>query len=159
MRPAGPLALALALALLPPIAHAADREVHLHSGFFEPSDLQVHAGERILFVNVDDRPHTVTSTWDEGAALDALLRPGDAVPIVFQQAGVYVLRCVPHSTHDDGDVTGMVAAVEVRAAAAEEPPVAWPIAALLAGAALILAFAVHRGARWLSPPRARTSPR
>lgn len=122
MRPGWLLAVALAPFALAS-ASAAAGEVALRNGVFDPAELVVAAGDTLTFVNHDGRPHTVTSTWDEGRSIDALLRPGDAVPVTFAEAGRYVLRCTPHAAHESGAWTGMVATVAVEGAAAAQAPV------------------------------------
>jgi hypothetical protein len=63
-------------------------------------------------------PHTVTSAWDDGATFNRVLRPHESVSIVFQQAGTYSIRCVPHSAKSsDGAWSGMTTTVHVASAA------------------------------------------
>lgn len=144
-----------ALAAAAPLSQAAEGEVLLRNGVFEPAALSLDAGGGLLFVNVDDRPHTVTSAWDGGDALDAVLRPGDAVPVSFARSGTYEIRCTPHSSHEGGALSGMVATVEVRAPGGDTglgSP--WAVGAILAGAGLA-ALIFARGAM-RAPSQARS---
>src|SRR5581483_792033 len=108
--------LVLAFVLAAPPAQAQEQTVHLRNGFFEPSSVSVGEHERIVFVNDDDRAHTVTSSWDDGKAISVVLLPGQSVPVTFSHAGDYPIRCMPHSTHDASGDHGMVVAVHVTGA-------------------------------------------
>jgi hypothetical protein len=116
-------------------------------GAYQPSSLDVQPGETVTFTNDDDAPHTVTSAWDDGATFNRVLRPHESVDIVFQQAGTYVVRCLPHSSRgDDGGYGGMVATLRVVPASAGEAaapsgfpvlPIAYATLALIAAGALL----------------------
>lgn len=103
-----------------PAAQAAQLEVAARNGVFDPERIEVQAGDTVLFVNRDDRPHTVTSAWDDGKALNVVLKPGQSVPVVFNEAGSYSIRCMPHSTLEGSEAQGMVIAVEVAGGAGAE---------------------------------------
>jgi len=131
-----PMLLLVALAM--PAQAAAPVEVRLAGGVYAPNDVEAQPGDAIRFVNADDVPHTVTSAWDGGAAVSKVLMPGDSVTLVFDQAGTYTLRCMPHSAaQPDGSYQGMVATVHVVAPASPHAPRAWELGALYAGLALI----------------------
>lgn len=147
----------LALALLPPVsADVAGPEVHLKNGFFSPSSLAVAENQRVLFVNDDDRPHTVTSSWDEGKAVNVVLLPGQAVPVTFAHAGTYPLRCVPHSTHDASGDKGMIVSIDVQGAAA---PAKHGWSPALLGTAAVGAILVSFGAWRVGRPQPQPRPR
>lgn len=152
MRRLAPLVLLLLL-LAAPQAGAAQREVSLGNGIFVPDAIQIEAGDTILFVNDDDRAHTVTSVWDDGASLHVILKPGQSVPVVFHEAGTYAIRCLPHSTVDHAGAHGMAMTLEVQGAAAEEASSRWTVALVALGLVALGAMAWYaRGLplrRWL----------
>ena len=137
MRAPWPLVCAL---LLVPLAQAAEVEVRALGGAFEPSRVQARAGDAVLFVNADDRAHTVTSAWDDGASLHAVLKPGQSVRVTFAQAGTYPVRCVPHSTTDIDGAHGMVVTVDVAGAAAQSAVPRVLVALAAVGGVLALAL-------------------
>ena len=90
-----PAVLAAALIALPaasPSAPAAT--VHIRDFAYVPAVVRVHAGDRVVFVNDDDEPHTVTAadgSFDSGG-LDRAQRWEH----VFTVAGRYAYRCEMH---------------------------------------------------------------
>lgn len=109
------------LALACPTALAA-AEVRLGNGVFEPSVLNVEPGETVTWTNADTRAHTVTSSWDEGATFNKVLKPGESFSYTFPEAGTFDVHCVPHVVKEGDHYEGMVMRVEVAAAAAEPAP-------------------------------------
>lgn len=102
---------------------------------FEPPDLTVAAGERVIWVNDGSTPHTVTAYADripagaayfasggfdsERAAREAYpphggLEGGVSYPHTFETPGSYEYFCVPHESG------GMTGTITVRAAGAPE---------------------------------------
>lgn len=131
------LAIVLVLLAAPLAGASGPAEIRAGDGVFAPSLVHVETREPVLFTNADDRPHTVTSVWDDGKSVNVVLRPGQSLRVTFEQPGTYVLRCTPHSTVDGGAAHGMVATVEVAGAASSSqlPPRAAP--EILAGVAFI----------------------
>jgi plastocyanin len=79
--------------------HAASGAVHtvvIENMQFNPAELQVHRGDRIVWVNKDLFPHTATSTshvFDSGSiAADA------SWTYVASKAGEYAYGCTFHPT-------------------------------------------------------------
>lgn len=71
---------------------------------FTPTILYVEPGEKIVWVNQDPVPHTVTGallSWGSGAPI----QQGETVSYRFDEAGVYPYYCIFH--------TGMAGAVVV----------------------------------------------
>ena len=126
------ISLLLLLVALPQ-ASAAQVEVRLGDGVFEPAQLSVQAGDTVLFVNGDARAHTVTSAWDGGETLHVVLKPGEAVPVVLHEAGAYQIRCVPHSTMEGDAAHGMAMTIEVAAGAPAESAPRWTPALVALG--------------------------
>ena len=105
------VALAL-LALLPTAAAATD--VKAMGGFFAPDRIEILADEEVVWTNDDSMPHTVTSTWDEGASFDAVLRGGESFSWTFDTPGDYVVHCRPHAyPGESGAMEGMAMTVHV----------------------------------------------
>ena len=94
-----------------------DARVALGNGVFEPPFLRVEEDTRVTFTNEDDRAHTVTSSWDDGATFHKVLRPGESFSWTFDDAGEFGGHCVPHVTGGEGHYEGMVMTVEVAEAA------------------------------------------
>lgn len=152
------VAAASAQAAVAAAAAAESAEVHLRNGFFDPLLVGIYAGDTITFTDQDDRPHTVTSAWDDGKAFHVVLIPGQSVPIRFQQAGTYPIRCLPHSTMDASGMHGMVTSVKVASAGA--PTVAGralPVRDLLvAGASVAMIVSVLVVSKGLPRRKARS---
>ena len=95
----------LALALLVPAASAsAASRVDIQFQAFSPTPLDVLPGETVEWVNISERPHTVTAddeTFDSGE-----LPGGDRFEITFTAVGAYSYHCRLHA--------GMVGEVNVR---------------------------------------------
>lgn len=63
---------------------------------FSPSTLIVHRGDRIMWINKDPFPHTVTST---GRKFDShLIAPGASWSYVARKPGEYDYVCTLHVT-------------------------------------------------------------
>jgi plastocyanin len=108
------LAALLALVALAPFAQADALEVRALAGSFSPERIDARPGEAVTFANADDRAHTVTSAWDDGASLDVVLKRAQFVRVTFAQPGEYVVRCLPHSVVDElGRASGMVTRARV----------------------------------------------
>lgn len=107
------LLVALASVMLVPLASAAT-EVKALGGFFEPASLDLVVGEEVVWTNEDSMPHTVTSTWDEGASFDAVVRGGESFSWTFGQTGDFVVHCRPHAyPAEDGSMEGMAMTIRV----------------------------------------------
>jgi plastocyanin len=109
-----PAALALlAIVSLAPAA-AAGSQVKVMGGFFDPDSLDLLVGDEVTWTNEDSMPHTVTSTWDEGATFDVVLKAGESFTYRFDVEGAHVVHCRPHAYPDDaGEMEGMVMSVQV----------------------------------------------
>lgn len=88
----------LTLAGLPDVlaAHDGTHEVAVEiSRFkFKPSDVEIHAGDSVIWSNRDIAPHTATAEgggWDTGS-----LGKGDQARIAFDEPGEYPYICAFH---------------------------------------------------------------
>jgi len=63
---------------------------------FTPQDLKVKKGDKIIFVNDDDRTHNVFSASDGNRFDLKAQRPGAKGDIVLENAGVVDVRCAIH---------------------------------------------------------------
>lgn len=127
-------------ALALPQASAASADVLLQNGVFQPDRVGVSASDTLRFVNDDDRAHTVTSSWDAGATLDVVVKPGQWVPVIFHAPGTYALRCVPHSADGPDGHIGMVLNLQVAAPAEPVDGSTWggPLALLMVAGLFIV---------------------
>jgi plastocyanin len=88
------LASAFSLVALP--AAAEEFTVHQKDSVFEPSELTIHAGDKVIFLNDDNRTHSVYSLT-EGDAFDTKAqRPGTQTEITFDVPGTVAVFCAIH---------------------------------------------------------------
>ena len=94
----GALAMAASASAFPP-AHAAGTamaaKVEIRNFAFSPKVLNVRAGTRVAWTNLDEEPHTVTSAggqFQSSAALDT----GDGYAVTFSKPGTYTYYCAIH---------------------------------------------------------------
>ncbi|HEV8360607.1 MAG TPA: plastocyanin/azurin family copper-binding protein [Candidatus Thermoplasmatota archaeon] len=88
-----PFALAL---VLPGAAGAGEIvEVDIANFAFDPSVVQIHAGDAVLWRNLDDFEHTTTldGVWDSGE-----LWQDETFAYTFDLPGVFPYRCAFHPT-------------------------------------------------------------
>lgn len=79
-----------------PPARATAVSVTIENMQFVPATLSVHRGDRIVWVNKDLFPHTVTATnkaFDSGS-----IAPGGAWTYLADKSGQYSYGCVYHPT-------------------------------------------------------------
>lgn len=94
----GAFAVALASGFLPASAGATQSttvKVEIRNFAFGPKALTIHAGTRVVWTNLDEEPHTVTSaggTFKSSAALDT----DDSYAVTFARAGTYTYYCAIH---------------------------------------------------------------
>lgn len=83
-----------AFALAAPPARAEDATVQIRNFMFAPMDLQVAAGTTVVWKNLDEEPHTVTSTT--GLFRSGGIDGGGTYRFTFASAGVYHYVCSIH---------------------------------------------------------------
>jgi plastocyanin len=96
---AGPVAvsrrsffIACLLAPLVRSARADETTVEIHQFKFAPAELEIEAGSKVAFVNLDLVPHTAT-----GEAFDTgTLKKGERAEITFPTAGEFPYLCKLH---------------------------------------------------------------
>jgi plastocyanin len=94
---AGAAAAVVALALAAPGGTAPkQQEVSVQFSAYGPSQLDVLPGETVLWSNVSQRTHTVTS--DTGLFDSGHLPSGDRFSFVFSRPGIYRYHCTIHSS-------------------------------------------------------------
>jgi len=76
--------------------------VGLESPFFVPNTINVSAGEKIVFDNIDGNQHTVTSvkagtTQPDGKFDSGLLKPGEKFELILKEKGTYYYYCALHT--------------------------------------------------------------
>lgn len=157
--------LLVALLAASPAATAADAS--MMGGYFSPDRLTVKEGETVTWTNDDSIAHTVTSSWDNGATFNKVVRPGETFSWTFEEAGSYAIHCRPHAhASEGGGMEGMVMTVEVEAAgAAPAPDAAAPatdgagekpardnVRMLLLGGLAFIGLAALGGWQWLRRP-------
>jgi amicyanin len=82
-----------------------DEQVAIKNLEFTPASITVKSGSTVTWTNMDDVPHTVTSTGQPPAAINSpTLQKGDTFRFTFNQAGTYNYICTIH-TFMKGTVT------------------------------------------------------
>lgn len=102
----GILALALAAALAPSIASAANRRVSISNYRWSDPDIHINLGEHVTWYWIGpDTMHSVTGDSPNAAGLDSdpntsnpNHRIGDSFRLDFNKPGTYQFRCKLHST-------------------------------------------------------------
>lgn len=136
--------LLLLLTLASPAALAASTvEVGAVNGAFDPERIEVAPGDTVVFVNRDDRAHTVTSSWDGGATFHKVIKPGESFSWTFEEAGEWGVHCVPHAMEGEGGAyEGMAMTVSVAEPA---PASSSPLSTVATATMGILALALLAG--------------
>jgi plastocyanin len=94
----------LLTSLIPAYSFAATYQVVINNYAFEPTNITIHPGDKIVWKNKDDVAHTVTAlngSFDSGA-----LDPGTKFQFVFGKIGNTSYRCSVHP-----EMTGSVKVV------------------------------------------------
>ena len=108
------LALALASGLVLSFAGTAHaREVvRATDNQFRPARVTVSVGEKVIWRNTGNNPHTVTAyggNWSK----DSTIFEGERTSRTFANSGIYRYRCRFHSSLDGGQCNGMCGRVTV----------------------------------------------
>lgn len=96
------VALLLAWTALSPLALAADHDIAITSGGYDPAEITVLTGEPVTWTNETGATHTVTS--DDGELDSGPVGPGEAYGHVFETPGTYSYQ----STTPGDEMTGTV---------------------------------------------------
>ena len=84
------------------------------SATWNPSTKVVQTGDRIVWVNGTDEPHTVTSISDNWSK-DSFMVPGGSVTaFTFEAPGLYSYRCTIHSALIGDRCLGMCGRIGVN---------------------------------------------
>lgn len=73
---------------------AGDAEVSVLDFAYDPSTIQIGAGQTVAWTNGDSAPHTVT--LDDGSCDAGQFAKGETVALTFSQAGSYAYHCTIH---------------------------------------------------------------
>ena len=108
------LALALASGLVLSVAGTAQaREVvRATDNQFRPARVTVSVGERVIWRNTGNNPHTVTA-YGRNWRKDVSLAPGDRTSKTFAEPGRYKYFCKIHGSLDGRQCSGMCGKVTV----------------------------------------------
>lgn len=68
--------------------------VDINDHAFDPGQLNIAPGTRVMFINNDTEPHTVTA--DNGLFDTGVLEPGDSSWVLFEGAGTVTYHCELH---------------------------------------------------------------
>ncbi len=86
-----------ALPVMASVAKAAGHATHtveIKNGRFSPATLQMEAGDRVTFINLDGAPHTATA--NDGSFDTGRLRKGQDATITVASAGTHDYFCAVH---------------------------------------------------------------
>jgi plastocyanin len=76
-------------------AHAATVTVTISDYTFAPATVTVHPGDKVVWSNQDDAPHTATAR--DGKSFDTgTIDPGASASVTFHAPGHYAYRCAIH---------------------------------------------------------------
>lgn len=67
----------------------------MYDSYFEPKNITIHTGEKIIWINKGKKDHTVTS--DNGDFNSGHIHPGASVSYTFTKPGTYDYSCTMHS--------------------------------------------------------------
>lgn len=90
-------------------------DVQMLDSVYQPDNVQVNVTDTVRFTNLGAAQHSVTIRKD-GTLLEMTnqtVAPGEDASVTFAEAGVYLLRCVYHSTDYDtaGQMIGRITVV------------------------------------------------
>lgn len=94
------LKLGLGIAAVPlaaKMASAGGHAVHvveIKGHKFSPSTLEMQAGDKVQFINMDGAPHTATA--DNGGFDTGILKKGQDATVQIKKAGAYSYFCAVH---------------------------------------------------------------
>lgn len=74
----------------------ADRAVRIDNFAFGPADLEVNVGDRVVWTNADDVPHTVTSDAKPRELDSGTIDTDGVYRHVFTRPGTYPYFCAVH---------------------------------------------------------------
>jgi plastocyanin len=92
-----------AMLLAPRFAVAADVTVTVDNFTFSPATVEIAAGDRVVWTNRDDIPHTVVDADNPKATKSPPLDTGDSYARAFEKPGTYRYFCSLHP-HMQGTV-------------------------------------------------------
>lgn len=90
----GNAALRAALPTRPGVAAAVAPQVKIDNFSFSPQEITVQVGTKVIWVNQDDTPHTVTSV--DGKFKSRALDTDDQFSFTFGEPGTYEYFCSVH---------------------------------------------------------------
>jgi len=97
----------MAVPLAAKIASAASHATHvveIKGGKFNPATLNMQAGDKVQFINLDGAPHTATA--DGGLFDTGRLKKGQAATIQIKTAGTHSYFCAVHPSMKGNIVAG-----------------------------------------------------
>jgi amicyanin len=72
-------------------------EIKIENFAYSPAEIKIKVGDTVVWTNMDDVPHTATSTDLSGDRFDSgLLRKGQSFSYTFKTAGTFSYKCTPH---------------------------------------------------------------
>ena len=95
-------------------ANAADVGVRIGTYFFNPANVVIRPGDRVVWTNVSDRTHDTTGAtnlWRSGNI--SRIAPNNIYGFTFTNTGYYPYRCIQHALQPQ---TGTVSVVNISLA-------------------------------------------
>ncbi|MGE0564080.1 MAG: plastocyanin/azurin family copper-binding protein [Pseudolabrys sp.] len=77
-------------------AYATEKAIHQKGKVFSESEITVKVGDSLLFVNDDNIIHNVMSTTEGHKFNLGPMKPGNATPVTFKNAGEVKVLCAIH---------------------------------------------------------------
>ncbi len=88
--------LAITLFATSPAALAKDYKVEISGLSYKPAKLKIKPGDKVIWVNSDDRDHTVQSKDKEKSIDSGKIASGDSYSQTFEKAGKFDYGCEYH---------------------------------------------------------------
>jgi plastocyanin len=92
-----------------------DTAMTMH-GSFEPQELQITAGQTVIWINNGSMHHTVTA--DDGSFRSPFIEPGGSYEHTFLKPGRYPYHCVLHGSEGGAGMSGVIIVVAASSAPA-----------------------------------------
>ncbi len=90
------LLLIAALAMIAPTAWAKEYKVEISGLAYKPAKLKIKPGDKVVWINSDDRDHTVETKDKEKTIDSGKISAGDKFVHTFDKAGKYEYGCEYH---------------------------------------------------------------
>ncbi|MBI4686906.1 MAG: cupredoxin domain-containing protein [Nitrospirae bacterium] len=97
--------LIMLLFVLSQAVQAEEYKVFMKNWKYNPQELTVKVGDKVIWINDNDTRHTVTF-YDQSITSSGYLKPEETYSLTFEKPGVFSYHCIPHGDYGmSGKVT------------------------------------------------------